>query len=414
MEIAVTNNPFWYFAVCVPGAVWDSIQLFRFFMRLFQGGQKKRRGAKHMPFRESHPRLFFLTVTLNAILIVALPVGFWLVFHPPTTIGPLTPQAESASGSTPGYQPGDPCDPKTMANVGANKQTVEQLCRFMGQVEALQNGVNIKSPNQLDTEEQKRADSIEDYLAGLPDRSYSSRFLQTHEPFDRANRSSREVYDALNVDVDLMGQFAKQMETEATAPATPPQASNRQRTPKHPQSVPPAAAQPPAVVSIPGSVTQTTNSPCSGNSVTGSVDNSGCQVGNVPPPNRKIEKSGRDGALDMLRTAPQGSSVYFVTVGGSKEIKNFESEIESLFTDARWTIAGHSFVGELHVTEIGENGPSSSSGEGLHCSSSTSSGRIALRAMQLAGYPCSEGFVAADGISADLTVQVGTRIPPQD
>jgi hypothetical protein len=76
---ATINYSLWCFAGCIPGAIWDLIQLAQW---VSQPTSKTRKGARHISFKESHPRLFILYVVLNIVLVVALLLGFWLVFHP--------------------------------------------------------------------------------------------------------------------------------------------------------------------------------------------------------------------------------------------------------------------------------------------------------------------------------------------
>src|ERR1017187_6818879 len=83
------NYSFWCFVGCLPEAIWDLIQLGTW---MFKSAPKRRKGARSMSFRESHPRLFFLGIALNAILIFALPLGFYLALHHP---------AINAAGSAP-------------------------------------------------------------------------------------------------------------------------------------------------------------------------------------------------------------------------------------------------------------------------------------------------------------------------
>lgn len=204
-------------------------------------------------------------------------------------------------------------------------------------------------------------------------------------------------------------------------PSPPQQPSPNTVRPERPilSAQSPTKTQSPAStpgVSIAAPVTQSTNAPCSGNSVTGNVDNTDCVAGYVPPPARVMARTGRDAALVVLRTAPHGSSVYFQIVGGSDEIQAFERQIENLFTNAGWTIAGRDFIGSLSVVSVGPNGPISSHGEGLHCmaGASTRSAEVALEAMKLAGFPCASGNFGSNRTAVDLYIQVGSRISPQD
>ena len=168
-------------------------------------------------------------------------------------------------------------------------------------------------------------------------------------------------------------------------------------------------------VSVPGSLTQTTSAPCSGNSITGSIDNTNCIAGYIPSPPRKVQ-TGREEAVDLLKTAPAGSTVHFVIVGGSQEISDFEGQLERLFTSGGWTIAGRDLIGSLSMVTIGSNGyPSRSTGNGLNCMEGGSQeiSAIAFNAMKAVRFPCSSGPVASHGGRADFYVQVSSRIPPQ-
>lgn len=161
-------------------------------------------------------------------------------------------------------------------------------------------------------------------------------------------------------------------------------------------------------------VTQSTNAPCSGNSVGGNVDNSGCQVGTVPPPNRVIEATSREAAVALLKTAPTGSKVYFVVIGGGQEIGDFEQSLESIFTDGGWAISGRSFIGQASSVIATGNGVIHSGGEGFNCEAQTAAGQTARKALKAAGYPCGDGPIAGREGNADIYVRVGSRIAPQE
>jgi hypothetical protein len=117
--------------------------------------------------------------------------------------------------------------------------------------------------------------------------------------------------------------------------------------------------------------------------------------------------------VNKLKTAPSGSTVYFVVIGGSQEISHFEGSLERIFTDGGWRIVGRRFIGQIVFLQAGNDGVQRSQ-EGFRCQANGTSGEIALKALELADYPCGSGFVASPGAQADIVIQVGTRIPPQD
>ncbi len=79
-----------------------------------------------MSLKESHPRLFVLYVVLNIILVVALPFGFWLEFHPPTVRSAVTPQSET-SGTPAPQKPVDvpPANPQAIPKT-PKKPTIQK------------------------------------------------------------------------------------------------------------------------------------------------------------------------------------------------------------------------------------------------------------------------------------------------
>jgi len=199
-------------------------------------------------------------------------------------------------------------------------------------------------------------------------------------------------------------------EKQSVAHSTIPHSASDQPARKNPNK----AKLPAPNISIHGGLIQTTNAPCSGNSVTGNVDNSNCTIGYVPPPQRVIQQSPRNAAVDKLRTTTSSATVYFVVIGVGQEVNNFEGALEKIFTDGGWKIIGRSYIGQAVFVQAGNEGVQRSSGEGFNCLSSSASGKIALKALEIAGYPCGSGSVASHGAQADIVIQVGTRIPSQD
>lgn len=92
-EATGANYGFWCFAVCVPGALWDLIQLSTW---LFCPTERTKKGmVRPMSLRGSHPRLFVIYAILNLIMVAVVPLGFWFVFHPPVSSAAAQPQPTS-------------------------------------------------------------------------------------------------------------------------------------------------------------------------------------------------------------------------------------------------------------------------------------------------------------------------------
>jgi hypothetical protein len=66
--------------------------------------KKPTKTGRRMSFRQNHPRLFILFLVANFVMVIALPLGFYLVFHPPqATVGAA--QQTDASVSAPVSSP---------------------------------------------------------------------------------------------------------------------------------------------------------------------------------------------------------------------------------------------------------------------------------------------------------------------
>jgi hypothetical protein len=142
-------------------------------------------------------------------------------------------------------------------------------------------------------------------------------------------------------------------------------------------------------------------------------------TGKVTPPPRFISQSKFAAAVSILKTAPAGSKVSFMIVGGSTEITSITNQIKSLFVAAKdkWEILPGSFTGSLGSVEISDTGIQTFHGEGINCSFGTSETlayRIGVRAMKAAGVPCGSHNFSADNSSADISIMIGTRIVPEE
>lgn len=142
-------------------------------------------------------------------------------------------------------------------------------------------------------------------------------------------------------------------------------------------------------------------------------------TGKVTPPPRFISQSKFAAAVSILRTAPAGSKVSFIIVGGGNEITAISNQLKGLFAAAkeRWEILPGSYVGSLTSTVITDSGVEAHHGEGINCtfgSSETLAYRIGVRAMEAAGIPCGSQHFTADNPSADISIMIGTRIVPED
>jgi hypothetical protein len=173
---------------------------------------------------------------------------------------------------------------------------------------------------------------------------------------------------------------------------------------------------------------------CDNNTLTNCVagDNYGSQTVNgfVPPPPRQMTTANAYGAIALLRTAPTGSRVRFMIVGGEKEINGFAAQVVRLFNDTNggWAIDNITTVGQLTSMGTGPDGNLVSHGEGFHCSVGnprSGAGEIAIQALAKTGYPCLRDPDTPDSPApqqrtspgetprpVDLYVTIGTRIIP--
>lgn len=169
---------------------------------------------------------------------------------------------------------------------------------------------------------------------------------------------------------------------------------------------------PPPSVSIPGTVTQSTNAPCSGNSITGGIDNTGCTAGYVAPPAREMSQANTAAAIAILDTAEPGSTVdlHLVGAGNGDEIMQFMQQIGFLFgsTHGVWKLGNKDRTGQLLSAE-----PDGTvfNGAGFHCAVRVGShaAELAVEALTASGYPCEKlPHQPREGVDIELTV--GTRV----
>jgi len=142
-------------------------------------------------------------------------------------------------------------------------------------------------------------------------------------------------------------------------------------------------------------------------------------TGRVNPPPRYIPQSKFAAAVSILKTAPAGSKVGFIIVGGGNEITAITNQVKGLFAAAkdRWEILPGSFVGSLTSTVLTDSGVETHHGEGINCSfgsSETLAYRIGVKAMEAAGIPCGSHDFTADNSSSDISIMIGTRIEPEE
>jgi hypothetical protein len=142
-------------------------------------------------------------------------------------------------------------------------------------------------------------------------------------------------------------------------------------------------------------------------------------TGKIVPPPRFIPQSKFATAVSILKTAPAGSKVSFIIVGGGNEITSITNQVKGLFDAAKdkWEILSNSFVGSLGSVEITDAGIQTFHGEGINCtfgSSETLAYRIGVRAMEAAGLPCGSQHFTADNPKADISIMIGTRIIPEE
>jgi hypothetical protein len=142
-------------------------------------------------------------------------------------------------------------------------------------------------------------------------------------------------------------------------------------------------------------------------------------TGRALPPPRFITQSKFATAVSILKTAPAGSKVSFIIVGGGNEITAITKQIQGLFTAARdkWEIIPGSFIGSLNMSVITDSGVEAHHGEGINCtfgSSETLAYHIGVRAMEAAGIQCGSQHFTADNSTADISIMIGTRIVPEE
>jgi hypothetical protein len=236
---------------------------------------------------------------------------------------------------------------------------------------------------------------------------------------------------------------------EPTTGAPPPKLSSNSGPPPPQQQLPPQhsesthkhdarhrggkkpAAQTPgqqSSVDLSGSssITQSANAPCSGNSVTGNVDNNGCIAGPPPPPPaRVITASAYAAAVLMLKRAPNGSTYDLEVIGGSREIQNFTVQLMHMLNDGGWSADQTSQTGTALRMDNGVQVDTT----GFRCEAGNSeAAQIGLTALTIAGFPCSVAPIAIDFMSlgmsrpgmptsnhqTDLYLSVGSRIHPPE
>lgn len=168
---------------------------------------------------------------------------------------------------------------------------------------------------------------------------------------------------------------------------------------------------------------------CDNNTLSNCVagDNYGPQTvnGYVPPPPRAISQDHWDAAVALLKTAPRGSRFFMSFIGSldDREISSTFLQIIHLFEAGNWILSGKSYTSTV---EQNFNGVVSH-GEGIGCSITsdpTGAGRIATKALVMAGLPCTGwalGVPQPRGIAhtptgvppptePNIYISVGTRI----
>jgi len=170
--------------------------------------------------------------------------------------------------------------------------------------------------------------------------------------------------------------------------------------------------QPNVQIDAGASVDQKATAPCSGNAIGGSVDNSGCTAGYVPPPARLITPDNATAAKTILNSAPPGSRVYFIVVGSTSdpEIRNFDAQVEELFDRNVWRVT------YLKTETFGLSMPGQTTQlTGLMCQSlggDADKYQIVRDGLAKAGFTCSDGYpplsIAFIG-QADVAVLIRSR-----
>ncbi len=161
----------------------------------------------------------------------------------------------------------------------------------------------------------------------------------------------------------------------------------------------------PAVMPAPGSIstqaipTPTYQQQCTGPGPCaqgpGAQATTNIHVGYVPPPPRTISAQNELAALSIMKSAPKGSSVYFVYIGIDNESIAFQKKIRSLFEG--WSLAGEeSQPSWSTMIQLG-NGPGDTqviNSIGIGCTSTSEAGELAKKALAASKFPCSH---SADG-----------------
>jgi len=199
--------------------------------------------------------------------------------------------------------------------------------------------------------------------------------------------------------------------------AYPPQVANGEVAQAAQQQAKPPQPQ----VDISGQVKQQTNAPCSGNAIGGSVDNTNCTAGYVPPPVRSIKKDKADAAIVILRQAPSGSTVAFTVIGPTPEITSFAKQIEGLFPE-EWTNRGESTVGSLNVSMYDGKSTTQFKGEGVSCSGTSKElEAVVAKALTATGFSCVHvpinvlsPMIFTEKKMPDVVIGIGTRIKKED
>jgi hypothetical protein len=131
--------------------------------------------------------------------------------------------------------------------------------------------------------------------------------------------------------------------------------------------------------------------------------------GYVPPPHRVVTHENAKVAIEILNTAPKGSTVHFEGIGSldDKEILPFFKQISGLFASStQWQIVGNDWA----EATIGARGI------GIGCSvpkPPNVAGEIAMRALAASGHPCAHTSLGmGEEVSADIHISIGTRIDP--
>lgn len=172
------------------------------------------------------------------------------------------------------------------------------------------------------------------------------------------------------------------------------------------------SAPPPSMISIQSVCTDPTASNCAG-------VNYGSQVvkGYIPPRKRIISTRQRAAATAELSKAPTGSVIRlnYAAENGVDEVENFYAQVEAIFSDSQhWQVVPSRIGKSMGFADGG-----ALTGEGVRCTSYSETGKKAIEAMRLAGFPCI-GEARDWSVSyesrprSDVVISIGSRFVPSE